>query len=272
MALGARGKKSGADRKRELLAAAREALRISGAARSAARLLPLLAPQLGVVEETELEDALQTESEKPESDIRSRKQGNLLVYELRPGRNETVSNLEADLYAPFCRVLEERGMSATSLDHRTAERWMNGEGRWMYPDIVAFRPGLHEGPAAAAAARTGTVGRDTLIAYELKLALTPGNLRLSFFECLSNSFWANERYVAAPIVHPDALDLFRTLARRYPVGLIEIAMGRLKEVSALRVLLDCPRSELEVEALSELARGWRDLADFLAGAGVKGSA
>ncbi len=253
------------EHKGAVLAAAQAAIRKSGRPQSAVKILSAinaLFPDINTSED-ELEELLDLESRNESASIRRNLQGRLKQYFYGSGDNSVVDEKEHSLYRPFCALLEERGCTARTLDHTKARKGQSGENHWRYPDIVAFRPAVRDSSVAGLATKTGAFNEDTVIAYELKLEISAGSIRPAFFECLSNSFWANERYVAALEISTDANNVFRSLCRRYPVGLIEIETGKLGELTALKILVDCPRGTLDVQALDELQSDWEDLSDFL---------
>jgi hypothetical protein len=64
-----------------------------------------------------------------------------------------------------------------------------------------------------------------LYSFELKKALSFGNLREAFFQAVSNSSWANEGYLAAAEISQDEdfLSELQRLSTSFGIGVIELS-------------------------------------------------
>ncbi len=226
-------------------------------------------PAAAALSETELEKIFDRAFADEQDPIDRMVQGDLKLYFVEEETPEHAASaggkLEKDLYEPFRQFLEKNGLRAAVLDHTRARRKGQGENAWRYPDLVAFRPAPPLGPEVLNVARlTGAEPRGDLIGYEVKTKLSASNVRLTFFECLANSAWANRRYAVAPGIDNEAQIEFKRLAGRYPVGLMELAFASNDNgvVESARILVECPRGEIDPEAIQELAGGWPDFQDF----------
>lgn len=221
-----------------------------------------------------LDALLQEETRKPHSSIRMKRQGALNTFFIGQENIQIEEESERSLYAPFAALLQRKGLEARILEHVRATRGKNGENHWRYPDIIAFKPSLQEPQIKKLAERTGAIRTDSLIAFELKRELQPGSIRAAFFQCLANSFWANQRYVVAPApeIHADAHEAFLALSKRFNVGLIEIVWGnpRLRDMENYKIVVECNRTELDLDALQSLRKAWKDLDNFLGHVAQKG--
>ncbi|MCE9598592.1 MAG: hypothetical protein K8S54_11540 [Spirochaetia bacterium] len=256
--------------KQPILAIVEARLRKVSGAISASRIRDLIGKDLeSDVSISSLETLLEEECGRPHSTICLEKQGALKKFFI--GKENIVIEDESEraLYKPFAALLERKGFRAQPLDHTRAAKGMIGENHWRYPDIIGYKSGVEQSDMKRLAERTGVQNTDTLVGFELKLELQPGSIRSAFFQCLANSYWANQRYVAAPVIDHEAHEVFRDLSQHFNVGLIEIAWGdrRLRDMENLKIVVECKRSEIDLNALELLRKSWPDLDSFVKNVG-----
>ena len=98
-------------------------------------------------------------------------------------------------------------------------------GQWVHPDIVGCRFPIQEWSDEVLKI-SQTVGNNSLILYsfELKLTLNLSSLRENFFQCVSNSSWANESYLVAAEIskNSDFRSELKRLSTSFGIGIIEL--------------------------------------------------
>ncbi len=96
-------------------------------------------------------------------------------------------------------------------------------GKWVHPDIVGCKFPIQDWSSEVLKI-SQTVGNNSLILYsfELKRSLNLSNLRESFFQCVSNSSWANESYLVAAEVsnNADFRSELKRLSSSFGIGII----------------------------------------------------
>lgn len=211
------------------------------------------------ISENALVRILRTAAKDPELRIRVRTTGNLEEFYLSDSpAPDRIYRGEYRFYQPLRSLLERMGHRVVVLEHTTARREERGAGTWRYPDLVGIR-------GAA------------LIGYEVKAQLNMAGVRKSFFQCLSNSIWANERYVVVPqaAISDGARAEFETLARILPVGLIslrcdpDLLNAAAPDVYALEILMQCPDGDREESMVQNLKARWPEFAEALDSLGLR---
>lgn len=98
-------------------------------------------------------------------------------------------------------------------------------GEWVHPDMVGCHFALEDWKKEVYdfSGALGVRAID-LFSFELKRELNFGNLRESFFQCVSNSSWANNSYLVAARVseNEDFLDELTRLSTSFGIGVIEL--------------------------------------------------
>ena len=154
-----------------------------------------------------------------------------------------------------------------TIDHTKSSKRGENFGEWMHPDIVGCyfpfdgsRPWEKVVVDFAATINILTV---RLYSFELKIELSQGNLRESFFQCVSNSTWAHESYLVAANISSD--DKFQAelnrLCTSFGVGVIELDVQVPKQS---RILIPAvTRPTLDWETINKLANLNPDFNEFL---------
>lgn len=217
-----------------------------------------------------LEKWLKELAQADDSPIELYKEGDLLRFGPREqDAQKSASNRpETELYPILVRFLERKGIRAVELCAAQAKRGPRGANRWRFPDVVGVS-GLDSSldpTLASLAQRTGWTPQCDVIAYEVKKTLKISNVREAFYECMSNSAWANKRYLVATVIDNAAADEFEKLhSQHHDIGLMRLALtkdGTEFDADNSRIMFECPRRDLNVEALAELCEIWEPLDEF----------
>jgi hypothetical protein len=112
----------------------------------------------------------------------------------------------------FCLRIDEK---------RSKNQRGNGGNQWLHPDIVAMQPvdkEWHELVRTCVQRGGGQTVR--LWSFEVKKELNSSNVRMSFFQAVSNSSWANEGYLVAVSIANNIEQELRMLSALHGIGVI----------------------------------------------------
>ena len=136
-------------------------------------------------------------------------------------------------------------------------------GEWVHPDMVGcyFRMQDWKKEVNDFSNAIG-VRSIVLYSFELKRELNFTNLRESFFQCVSNSSWANESYLVAARISEDE-DFFDELSRlstSFGIGVIELDV---EDPHSSEIIIPAKyKKNLDLETINKLAMN-NDFKDFL---------
>lgn len=136
-------------------------------------------------------------------------------------------------------------------------------GEWVHPDMVGcyFRMEDWKREINDFSKAIG-VRSIVLYSFELKRDLSFSNLRESFFQCVSNSSWANESYLVAGRISEDEdfLDELARLATSFGIGVIEL---NIQDLHSSEIIIPAKHKKyLDLETMNKLAMN-SDFKEFL---------
>ena len=112
----------------------------------------------------------------------------------------------------FCQRIDEK---------RSKNQRGNGGNQWLHPDIVAMQPVDKDwNELVRACVQKGGGQRVRLWSFEVKKELNSSNVRMSFFQAVSNSSWANEGYLVATNIANNIDQELRMLSALHGIGVI----------------------------------------------------
>jgi uncharacterized protein len=136
-------------------------------------------------------------------------------------------------------------------------------GEWVHPDMVGchfmmedWKKEVHDFSGALG------VRAIELFSFELKRELNFGNLRESFFQCVSNSSWANHAYLVAASIsaNDDFLDELSRLSTSFGIGIIEL---NVEDPHSSEIVIPAKyKKNLDWEAINKLAMN-NDFKEFI---------
>lgn len=128
---------------------------------------------------------------------------------------------EAALYPILGKWLKSQKIYSLRIDEKRSRNTKGQNGnQWLHPDLV----GLQDiGDGLAPPVRDSMKVRRNLYSFEVKKELTTSNVRQSFFQCVSNSSWANFAYLVANKIEEAAQQELRLLCNSFGVGVIRIS-------------------------------------------------
>lgn len=109
--------------------------------------------------------------------------------------------------------------------HSKSEKKGNKSNEWLHPDIVGFSLETDDWAAETVGLFRETVSFPVrLYSFELKLELSYGTLRESFFQAVSNSSWAHQGYLVASTIKDESefREELERLSQAFGIGVIEL--------------------------------------------------
>jgi len=151
-----------------------------------------------------------------------------------------------------------------TINDKKSKKGTKGENEWLHPDMVGIYSPREdwEEDVLVLNGLTGSVSVK-IYSFELKLELNFSNLRESFFQTVSNSFWANESYLAAKTIDDsrDFSDELKRLSSLFGIGIINIDVD---EPQNTEILYNATyRPQLDWETINKLCEINSDYADFV---------
>ena len=136
-------------------------------------------------------------------------------------------------------------------------------GEWIHPDMVGcyFRMEDWKKEVYDFSNSIGVRGI-VIYSFELKRELSFSNLRESFFQCVSNSSWANESYLVASRIseNDDFMEELSRLSTSFGIGIIEL---NIDDPDSSEIVIPAKyKQDLDFETINKLAMN-SDFKDFI---------
>ncbi len=122
--------------------------------------------------------------------------------------------------------------------HEESSKSPKGMDRWLYPDMVGVRflhAELSNENLIAFSKKFDTLPIK-LVSFELKKEISVHDCRECYFQAISNSSWANERYLVGRHVdthNPKLMDLLKRLHASFGIGVIDLRTDENKSAILL---------------------------------------
>lgn len=128
--------------------------------------------------------------------------------------------------------------------HEKSKKGKQGIDKWLHPDMVGvyfpFAKGEFE-PETTGVIKNLGKSAINIFSFELKWKIQVGTLREYYFQAISNSSWANEGYLVAPIYDFDSEGKLQTemklLNNAFGIGFIELGWKNVDDVRNSKILL-----------------------------------
>lgn len=181
------------------------------------------------------------------------------------GLNEEKKGLkERDLHPLFVKFLKDSkdnkfNAYAKTIYHEKSTKNQKGVDKWNFPDIVAVHfPFDDYTEDALNLAKNINQSKPKIYSFELKIALSWGNLKESYFQAVSNSSWANEGYlVVFKEIDNEILDEIKRLNQSFGIGLIQLGLENIE------CILNAKERELDFETIEMLIEKNKDFKEFI---------
>lgn len=176
---------------------------------------------------------------------------------------------EIDLHTVLVKFIKEnrhfRAYSKT-INEKKSLKTNVGEHEWLHPDIVSvFFPfdNIYENQTINLQNKM-SISTVKMFSFELKVKISFGNLRESYFQALSNSSWANEGYLVASVIDEDNNDLMDELNRlnnAFGIGVIKL---NIQDPLSSRILFSATyRQDVDWDTINRLTKVNTDFSSFL---------
>lgn len=187
---------------------------------------------------------------------------NTIPDDLLPVEKKKFDYLEKDLhkYLTYFAYYHMHCYTKTIKHHISNKKEF---GEWVHPDMVGcyFRMEDWKKEVNDFSNAIG-VRSVVLYSFELKRELSFANLRESFFQCVSNSSWANESYLVAGRISEDE-DFFDELSRlsaSFGIGIIELD---LEDPHSSGIIIQAKhKKNLDLDTVNKLAMN-NDFKEFI---------
>lgn len=187
---------------------------------------------------------------------------NSIPQDLLPAKRRQIDYLEKDLhkFLTYYAYYHLHCYTKTIKHHISNKKEF---GEWVHPDMVGcyFRM---EDWKKEVNDFSNAIGVRSIVLYsfELKRELSFSNLRESFFQCVSNSSWANESYLVAVRISEDE-DFFNELSRlsaSFGIGVIQLD---IEDAHSSKILIPSKyKKNLDLDTINKLAMN-NDFKDFI---------
>lgn len=148
--------------------------------------------------------------------------------------------------------------------HENSSKATKGQNEWLHPDMVGvYFPFRDYKMETLEIQNHLSITSIKLFSFELKISLSFGNLRQSYFQAVSNSSWANEGYLVTLNMDEDPTfkDEVRRLNNAFGIGIIKLNIENVFESEILfpsRI-----NQEIDWDTVNRLANENTDFSDFL---------
>lgn len=136
-------------------------------------------------------------------------------------------------------------------------------GEWVHPDMVGCQFFMEDWKTEVNDFSTALgVRAINLFSFEIKRELSFANLRESFFQCVSNSSWANESYLVAARIseNEDFNDELTRLSTSFGIGVIEL---NIEDPHSSEIIIPSKyKKNLDFETINKLAMN-NDFKEFI---------
>jgi hypothetical protein len=189
-------------------------------------------------------------------------QDNIIPQDLLLDKKIKLDYLEKDLhkYLTYYAYYHLHCYTKTIKHHISSKKEF---GEWVHPDMVGCYYRMEDWKKEVNEFSTAIGVRSIILySFELKRELSFSNLRESFFQCVSNSSWANESYLVAVRISEDE-DFFNELSRlsaSFGIGVIELD---IEDPHSSEILIPAKyKKNLDLETINKLAMN-KDFKDFI---------
>ena len=172
--------------------------------------------------------------------------------------------LEADLYPLLAIYLHsQHNVYPKRIDERVSSNGRGPNGnRWLYPDIVGMEDfGADWTEAVKKCVREYGDKRTRLWSFEVKIILNRSNVREAWFQCVSNSSWANFGYLVASQISSDTIKELRMLSAAHGIGVIRLDADNPAESEILIPAKE--KTEVDWDTCNRLVEENRDFKSFV---------
>lgn len=196
-----------------------------------------------------------------EEDIKTKLDSKTAISE-----NNTLKFKEKNLHPLLCAYISGNDhfecMSKT-IQSTGGEKGKAGFNQWQYPDMVGLRipEKLEDLTWLIHDALNANIIK--IYSFELKRDLNYNNLRSHYFQAVSNSSWAHEGYLVAPIINdkPIFKEELKNLSAAFGIGIIKLNLESIHD--SLILYPAHSKNHLDWNMINKLVRINTDFAEFI---------
>ncbi|MDJ0837462.1 MAG: HrgA protein [Acidobacteriota bacterium] len=185
--------------------------------------------------------------------------------EVAPEPMKTKHYSEHDLYPLLAQfVFSEWHVHTLRIDEKRSRNSKGAGGNhWLHADVVGLAMLDKEWETVVRqCVHAGTGHQSKIYSFEVKKALTGGNVRESFFQAVSNSSWAHEGYLVAAEVDMDKVGKeLSMLSSLHGIGVLQLDVASPEE--SLVLLPARERQAVDWESANRIAAENPDFVTFL---------
>lgn len=122
-----------------------------------------------------------------------------------------------------------------TINASAAKRGGVKQNEWRYPDVVSVYYPFDEYSNEEAYILFENIKQSTvkIYSFEIKKEITTTNVRMNYFQAISNSSWANEGYLVAAKIESEAKEELRRLNRSFGIGVILLNLENVSDSEIL---------------------------------------
>lgn len=187
---------------------------------------------------------------------------NIIPEDLPSLKKKKFEFLEKDLHKYLTYfVYHHMNCYTKTIKHHISSKKEFGE--WVHPDMVGCYYRMQDWKQEINDF-SNAIGVRSIVLYsfEIKRELSFANLRESFFQCVSNSSWANESYLVAVRISEDDdfMDELSRLSTSFGIGVIELD---LEDPHSSDIIIPAKfKKDLDLETINKLAMN-SDFKEFI---------
>lgn len=177
--------------------------------------------------------------------------------------NDTLP-LEHDLYPILIEYLQvEHSLYVKRIDEKRSNNNRGPKGNeWLYPDLVALEDLVSQwSHKVTECAKQYGDKKAKLWSFEVKRKINSSNVRSTFFQCVSNSSWANFGYLAAAELDANAKNELRMLSSLHGIGFIELDV--LSPADSQILIPAKEKSDLDWDSINRLGEANSDFLNYI---------
>jgi hypothetical protein len=178
-------------------------------------------------------------------------------------KKDTMKEKELHKYLAYFAFYRFNAYTKT-IDEKKSKKGTKGANEWLHPDMVGIyspREDWEEDVLELNGLMRGMSAKT--YSFEIKLELGFSNLRESFFQTVSNSYWSNESYLAAKEIDDsrDFSDELKRLSSLFGIGIIKIDVAEPQNSIILHSATNRP--QLDWDTINKLCEVNTDFAEYV---------
>jgi hypothetical protein len=170
------------------------------------------------------------------------------------------NKIERALHKLFVSYLNNKKIYAKTIFHENSSKEEKSQ-KWTHPDIVGVKFIDLEKSANDFLKVINVMDMFDIYSYELKIEIeSDADLKMKYFQAVSNSSWANYGYLIATEINGNLFDELKRLNQSFGIGFIKLSVKNPFESEVI-----CPAryKNLDFNTISKLCKQNQDFADFI---------